>query len=106
MINQIDTGWDLRPFAVSSNNKIQRNYKGLKITVYMPSWVTYEQQDTKRPKTQLLPLRNREKNKNLCTLYLEPPSGWAHHPSHPSGQTLDLPLPTSHMRDQLTPPHD
>ena len=44
-----ETGWDLGPFAAvaavlapgqtfSSSNKMQRNYKGLKITVYMCHW--------------------------------------------------------------------
>ena len=41
-----ETGWDLGPFAavlasgknVSSSNKIQSNYKGLKIAACMHSW--------------------------------------------------------------------
>ena len=56
-----ETGWDLGPETlccractwtnVSSSKKIQRNYKGLKITVCMHTFgANYGQQDTKRPK--------------------------------------------------------
>ena len=44
----------------SWSNKIQRNYKRLKITACMHSWGNYQQQDTKRPKTQLLLLRGKK----------------------------------------------
>lgn len=53
-----ETGWDQVPGThcsgcsactwtnVSSSNKIQRNYKGLKVTVCMPVGANYRQEDT------------------------------------------------------------
>ena len=44
MSQAAETAWDLGPFAVvlapeiSLSNKIQRNYKGLKITACTSSW--------------------------------------------------------------------
>ena len=36
-----------------------------------------------------------------CPLHSPPPEGWADHPSHPSSQLLDPPLPSPHVRNQL-----
>ena len=111
-----ETGWDLKAgtwdlhrsawnwtnFSVS--NQIQRNYKGLKITVCMCSWGNYEQ-DTQRPKSQLPLLRSLEQKQGTahapCT---------QHHPGDgqttsatPPARPLDLPLPSHHIRNQLAP---
>ena len=48
------------------------------------------EQDTKRPKTQLLLLRCPEQNQGTAvwSLHTAKPRGWADHPSHPSSPNL------------------
>ena len=103
--------WDLGPFAavlapgqnIFSSNKIQRSYKGLKITAYMGSWVNYEQ-DTRRAKANCHFWGVGRKSRVLpvcpaqCTT-----KAVAGHPSHPRAQALDPSLPSSHVRNQLAP---
>ena len=38
-----------------------------------------------------------------CPLHTTPAKGWANHLSHPCAQSLDLPLPSPHIKNQLTP---
>ena len=72
MSQAAETAWDLGPFAVvlapeiSLSNKIQRNYKGLKITKWMHNGTNYGQ-STKRRKTQPPLLKSLEQNQRYCT---------------------------------------
>ena len=105
-----ETGWDLQPGTfccsactwtnVSSSNKLQRNYKGLKKKLQAcTAGANYEQQDTKRQKkkkkTQLPLLKSREQKHGVgsksrvlrMTPHSTQPKGWAKHLSHPFGPT-------------------
>ena len=67
----------------SSINKMQRNYKGLKINCTHACTVgaNYEQ-DTKRQKPQLPLLRSQKQKRGYCTwsMHTAPPREWASHP--------------------------
>ena len=90
----------------SLRNKIQRNYKGLKMTVCTGSWGklrTKGFKKTKQPNCYFW--RPRSKNWVLgakagycaCPLYSILPKGWAHYLSHPSSQTSGhTPILTPH----------
>ena len=73
----------------TSRNKIQRNYKGLKITAYVCSWgklwTTYK-------KSKNLTATSEEPRAKVRVLHMSPAhnitKGWAGHLSHPSGLTL------------------
>ena len=97
-----ETVWDLGPGTlccsactwtnVSSSNKIQRNYKGLKITVCMHSWdklwkTRYKK--TKNP-TATSEVWGAKAGYCACILHTAPPRGWAEHLSHPPSRPLDL----------------
>ena len=74
---------------LSSSNKIQRNYMGLKITACMFSWGKFWTKDTKRPKNPTATFEEPGAKAGYCTcpLCTTPPKGWAKHLSHPSGLT-------------------
>ena len=111
-----ETGWDLGPGTlccsactwtnVSSSYKIQRNYKGLKITVCMCSWGKLCTTRYKKTNCHFWGARNKSRGSGAkaghcaCPLHSAPPKGWADHLSHPSGWT---PGPTP-IRNQLAPP--
>ena len=89
---------------VSLSKKIQRNYKGLKITVCMCNWGKFSIKDTKRLKNaEAISEELGAKAEVLCML----PA----HKSQRGGQNtratrltspLDAPLPSPHIRNQLT----
>ena len=70
---------------ISLNNKIQRNYKGLKITACMRIWGKF----WTRYKEKL----GAKAGYCTCSLHIIPPKGWAKHLSHPSAQTHPYPNP-------------
>ena len=101
--------WDLEPFAavlapgqMSPSNKIQRNYKGLKITACMYSWGKLW---TKRPKIQLPFLKIWEQKQGTvhapCTQHHL--RGGQTTSATPLPQPLDTPLPSPPIRNQLAP---
>ena len=73
-----------------SSNKIQRHYKGLKITVCMSSWGKLW---TRYKKTENLTTTSQKPETKpgycTCPLHITPPKGWANHLSCPSGLPLD-----------------
>ena len=91
---------------VSLSKKIQRNYKGLKITVCMCNWGKFSIKDTKRLKNaEAISEELGAKAEVLCML----PA----HKSQRGGQNtratrltspLDAPLPSLYTRDKLAPP--
>lgn len=92
------TGWDLGPgtlccsaytwMEVSSSNKMQRHYKGLKITeclnIWGKFWTRYKK--TKKPTATSEDLRGKA-GRCAWTLHTAPPRGWKDHLSHPTGPT-------------------
>ena len=74
---------------VSWSNKIQINYKGLKITVCMCSWGKLWTKYKKRPKSPTAALEEpgAKAGHCACPLHTAPPKAWADHLSHPSGPT-------------------
>ena len=81
---------------LSSSNKIQRNYMGLKITACMRSWGKFWTKDTKRPKKSHCHFwRAGSKNRGsgakagycTCPLHTTPPKEWANHLSYPPALT-------------------
>ena len=112
--NNTETGWDLGPRTlccsactwtnVSSSNKIQRNYKGLKITVCMCSWGrlwTKRYKETKST-TATSEEPGAKAGSYACPLHTTPPKGWADHLSHPSSLT---PGPTPTLTPYKEPAH-
>ena len=113
LVTGFETGWDLGPGAlcyraciwtnISLSNKIQKNYKGLKITACMCSWgklwTTRYQKDKQKTNCHFWKAGSKntvsEAKAGYCTclLHWTPPKGWANHLSHPSSPTLG-PAPT------------
>lgn len=89
-----------------STNKIQRNYKGLKITVYMESWGKLWARRHKNLKTQLQLFKSREQNRVLCiSLACTTTKGVGRPPKPPLWpDPWTCPLPSTHIRNQLTLP--
>ena len=90
---------------VSLSDRIQTNYKGLKITVYMPSWgqIMNKIQKDQKPNCHF----ETETKVGYCTCTPHEAwttRQWADHPSHSCSLTTDLPLPSPHLRYQLTTP--
>lgn len=97
----IETGWDLGPSAavlqslhlthLSSSNKRQRDYMGLKIALCMRSWGKFSTKRYKDKKNIQLPFLKSGEQKPGCrerkSPSTEPHKGWAKHPSHPSSRT-------------------
>ena len=74
---------------ISSSKKIQRNCKGLKITVCIHSWGklwTRRYKKTKTP-TAISEELGAKAGYWACPLHSTPPRGWADHLSHASGPT-------------------
>ena len=114
----LKTGWDLWPetlccsictWQMFPSNKIQRIYKGLKITAWMCSWgnlwtIRYK----KTEKTQMLLMKKLEQKQDIGSksrdcpfpLHSTPPKGWA----NPSGPTpRHNPTLTPHKESDLLP---
>ena len=71
------------------SNKIQRNYKGLKITVCIRSWGkfwTTRYKETEKPNCHF-PRAGAKPGYHPCPLHSTPPKGRANHLSYPSGPT-------------------
>ena len=94
------------------SNKIQRNYKGLKITARICSWSklwTKRQKTNKQKPNNCHFWRARSKCRvsgvkaGMCPLHATPPKGWANRLSHPSDPTHGHTLPSPHMKNHLTP---
>ena len=117
-----ETGWDLGPWTLycsvctwtnaSSRNKIQRNYKGLKITACMHSWdKLWTRRYKKTKKSQCHFWRAGSKNRvsgakaGYCPrpLHSTPPKGRANHLSHTSSPTHGHTPTLTHTRNQLAP---
>ena len=82
---------------VSSGNRIQRSYKGLKITACMRSWGKFwtRYKKTKNP-TAASEEPGAKAGYSACPLHSTPPKGWADHlrpPSSPSLWTRPYPHP-------------
>ena len=88
---------------ISWSNKIQRNYKGLKITACIGA--NYGQQDTKRPKNPTATSKKPEAKAGSCrcSLHTTSPRGWARHLSLFLAQPLDPLLLLPRIRNELTP---
>ena len=73
------------------SNKIQRHYKGLKITVCMSSWGKLWTRYKKKKKNLATISQNPGTKPGycMCPLHITPPKGWANHLSCPSGLPLD-----------------
>ena len=98
------TGWDLKPVTlccsactgtnISCSNIIQRNYKELKITVFMGSW---DKLWTSYKKTKNAAVTSEELGTEAwqctCPLHSTPPKGSARHASHPT-RFLHTPIHT------------
>ena len=103
LLSYTETGWDLGLLAavlapgqnIPSNNKIQRNYKGLKITTCVCSWGKLWTTRYKKPNTQLSLLKSREQKEGTAHASppTTPPKGWASHLRHLSGP-ISGPAPT------------
>ena len=112
----IDTGWDLGPGTlccsactwtnVSSSNIIQRNYTGLKITACMGSWDKLGTTRYKKTKNPTATSEEPRAKAKYCAwaLHTAPPRGWADHLTTPPARPLDPPLPSPHIRNQLSLP--
>ena len=91
----LERGWNLRPgisgtlccsACTWTNSRIQRNYKGLKITACMRNWGklwTIRYKKTQNP-TATSGVSGAKAGYHAWSLHTAPPRGWAHHPSHPS----------------------
>ena len=115
---QIETGWYLGPGTlccnactwanVSSSNKVQRNYEGLKITACTRSWGklwTTRYKKTKHPAaTSEEP--GAKAGDRPYPLHTPPPKGWVDHLNHPSSPPPDAPLPSPHSRNKLAAPRE
>ena len=76
---------------VFSSNKIQRHYKGLKMTACMSSWGKLWTRRYKKTKNWTTTSQKPGTKPGYCTcpLHITPPKGWANHLSCPSGLPLD-----------------
>ena len=99
---------------ISSSYKIQRNYKGLKITAYMHSWGKFWTKDIKRPKKPnchfLMSHEQKQgvgsKSRVLCMPSAHSTTkGWTNHLSHPSSATpWTHSYRCPHIRNELASP--
>ena len=89
---------------VSLSKKIQRNYKGLKITVCMRNWGKFSIKDTKRLKNTEATSEELEAKQGYCACSLHTASqrGGQNTGATPFTLPLDAPLPSPHVRNQLT----
>ena len=98
---------------LSSSNKIQRNYMGLKITackLQLGQILDKRYKETKKPNCHFWRVWSKSRGLGAkagyctCPLHTTPPKRWAKHLSHPSGRPLDTPLPSPHIRNKLASP--
>ena len=111
----IETGWHLGPGTlccsaytwtnISLRNRIQRNYKELKITAYMRSWGRLWTTRYEKTKNPTATSEESGAKAGYCSwpLHTAPPRGWADHISHPCGPTHASGPTLTRLRDHLTP---
>ena len=84
---------------LSSSNKIQRNYMGLKITACLPSWDKLWPKDTNRPKNPTV--TSEEHGAETCLLQSTQGGGQTAQATRP--YSLDIPTLTPY-KEQTCPP--
>ena len=97
---------------LSSSNKTQRNYEGLKVTAHMCSWGKFWTQNIQKDRSPTATSEEpgaktgcwEQKQGTVHILCTTPPEGWANNLTHPSGLTPGHTPTLPHLRDQLNTP--